>query len=212
MSDSLHPQPSADATSRSHHRWGVEVGAFRVAVTRTRETHHYALPTLRPAPSRARTFAAGALAGVGGVALLVVGANAAPRPVSPISYMVSVPVPTAARHVAPRAPRATAPGRQTPRKVTAPAGDRFDPADEPHVAQAMATGAFQQWEDANGLPRFLTAGPARFSNGRACRDLALLIRFANGGSHVRSAERCTTGPVTDDIAPAATGQDQAAQD
>ena len=190
MSDSSDPLPSGHA----HSSWSIEFGRFRIAVTRTR-----AMPAARP---RASAFAAGALAGVGGVALLVVGANAAPQPAATVRYMVSVPVPAAARHLVRATPKAPVAGRQTPKPAAALTGERFDAADEPHVARAMATGAFQQWEDADGMPRFLTAGPARFTNGRACRDLALLVRLAGGGSHVRSVERCTTGPVTDDL-PAA---------
>lgn len=190
--------PDEGVARRSHTRWGVELGGFRCAVTRTRETCNQP-SALRRSASRARAFTAGALTGIGGVTLLVVGASAAPGVFTPVRYLVSVPVPDVVSHAVRTAPRKAAPGRATRSSPVADAftGDRFAAADEPYVARAMATGAFQEWEGADGLPRFLTAGPAHPGNGRVCRDLALLVRLADGGSHVRSAERCTTGPISD---------------
>ena len=65
------------------------------------------------------------------------------------------------------------------------------------MARALATGAMEEWEGTDGQRRFLTAGPARVADGRTCRAMALLVRLADGGSHVRSGERCTTAPVSD---------------
>ena len=202
MTDSPHAAASPDQvfTADVHTSWGIEIGRLRLAVTRTRDarTVGRAVAPPRPVPRAASPFAAGALAGMGAVALLVVGASAE-RPTAS-RYMVSVPVPgPAVRHLARPAPRKRAPAPTPPAAALAgdPSGETFDVGDEPYVAKAMATGAFQEWEDAAGQRRFLTAGPAHFADGRSCRAMALLVRLAEGGSHVRSAQRCTTGPVSD---------------
>ncbi len=205
MTDSPHAAASPDQvfTSDVHTSWGIEIGRLRLAVTRTRDarTVGRAVAPPRPVPRAASPFAAGALAGMGAVALLVVGASAERPSAGSDRYMISVPVPgPAVRHLARPAPRKRAPGRATPPAAALagdPSGETFDAGDEPYVARAMATGAFQEWEDAAGQRRFLTAGPARFADGRSCRAMALLVRLAEGGSHVRSAQRCTTGPVSD---------------
>lgn len=211
MSDSLlHARPPAPAAPfRSRTRWGVEIGRLQFAVTRTREVEGTPPGAAPPPPRPAWPFAAGAAAGVGALALLVAGASAAPRDILSARYMVSVPIPPPAVRVArpaPRKPAAT--GRAVPRPAAA-SGEHFDAGDEPYVARAMATGAFQEWEDDVGQRRFLTAGPARAAGGRFCRDLALLVRFTEGGSHVRSAKRCTTGPISEPTPPTAVADDEA---
>ena len=171
-----------------------QIGGLRLALTRDGSTVRR--PTARP-------FGMGAFTGLAVATLALAGASAAPRPEALARYSVSVDVPA---RVA-RAARPTA--RPSPGRIArlatpvAPAIDvPFEGPDAPYVARAMATGAFQEWEGADGQLRFLTAGPARAEGGRTCRDMALLIRLAEGGSRVRSAERCTTEPVSDP-APAA---------
>lgn len=207
MPESLMRARSPRQAWQSRTSWGVELGGLRLAVTRTDEQRPLGPVVWPPAPPRRAPFVAGALAGVGAVALLVVGASAAPRPALPGHYLVSVPVPAPARVARPR-PRAAVGQSTKPKAAMVPlaamAGDRLDAADEPHVARAMATGSLQEWEDQWGQRRFLTAGPARVAGGRACRDLALLIRLAEGGSHVRSIERCTAATAL--AAPPGDGQ------
>lgn len=190
-SDRPHPSP----TIRSHTSWSVELGRLRFAVTRVREAER-GMPVVAPRRS-AWPFGAGALTGVGTVALLVAGASAAPRDMIAARYSVSVPVPTPVEHRVVRAIVRKPVGRTVPRAIALASGERFDANDEPYVTRAMATGAFQEWDDALGQHRFLTAGPARLENGRYCRNMALLVRLAEGGSRVRSATRCTTQPVAD---------------
>ena len=210
MSDSLRFTPPLDpvAINQSATRWAVEIGRFRVAVTRTRETRGAGLVPPWLPRAAARPFwpiATGAFASISALALLVVGAGAT-RPVETGRYMLSVPVPSApVRHVA-RSHHRPAPGLAAPRTLAPPnmtaGGDPFEAADKLYVDQAMQTGAFQEWRDAAGQQRFLTAGPPRAVGGKTCRDMALLIRFAEGGSRVHTAERCTTAPVSDaDPAP-----------
>ena len=191
-SPSPHP-----ATVQSRSSWSVEIGRLRFAVTREREVER-GFPAAAPSRS-AWPFSAGALTGVGTVALLVAGASAAPRDMIAARYMVSVPVPAAVvPHVARRA--SSKPAGRTVARATSiglSSGERFDAADAPYVARAMATGAFQEWDDALGQHRFLTAGPARVEDGRYCRNMALLVRLAEGGSRVHSATRCTTEPVSE---------------
>lgn len=197
------------ATLRSHSSWSVEIGRLRFAVTRAREVAE-ARPLAAPTRS-AWPFSAGALAGVGTVALLVAGASAAPRDVLSAHYLVSVPVPTATQPRVVRAvPRKASAGRVVPRAVKTTSGAEFDAGDEAYVARAMTTGAFQEWEDGTGQRRFLTAGPARAEGGRFCRDMALMVRLAEGGSRVRSATRCTTDPVSEPTSPLPTESDAAA--
>lgn len=204
MPDSFHraASPAHPATVRSRTSWTVEIGRLRFAFSRIREVD---IDFPSPAPARsAWPFSAGALAGVGTVALLVAGAGAAPREQIAAHHMVSVPVPTA---VAPYVTRRASPrpaGRAVPRataRITTSSGERFDAEDEPHVARAMTTGAFQEWDDALGQHRFLTAGPARVEDGLHCRNMALLVRLAEGGSRVRSATRCTKAPVSEQAPP-----------
>lgn len=203
MTDSLRPAPTSNATHQSRTAWDVEIGRLRFAVSRTRETRSVgsAGPAARP-PRTVGSFASGAVAGIGAVALLVVGASAAPRPPAP--YLVSVPIPAPAQRALVRPTHHTVvAGRSSPRAVVTMAPAAFDRADEPYVVKAMATGAFQEWEDVLGQRRFLTAGPAHVAGGRYCRDMALLVRLAEGGSHVRSATSCKPMPVSTALPPEA---------
>lgn len=172
----------------------VELGGFRLALTRDADSAR---------PAQARPFGLGAFAGLTLATLALAGASAAPRPDAPIRYVVSVDVPPPVAQVARPAPRPSL-GRfvRKPPPVSAVEDTSFDAADAPYIARAMATGALQEWEGADGQLRFLTAGPPRTAGGRTCRDMALLIRLAEGGSRVRSAERCTTEPVSAAAQPA----------
>lgn len=167
----------------------LEVGGFRLSLTRTGSA---------AGPAQARPFGVGAFTGLAVATLALAGASAAPRPEALTRYTVSVDVPAPVARVVRPAPRPS-PGRVSSKAVAAaaPVDAPFEGADAPYVARAMATGAFQEWMGADGQLRFLTAGPARTEGVRTCRDLALLIRLAEGGSRVRSAERCTTEPVND---------------
>lgn len=213
MAGSIVLTPAPAASWQSHTRWGFEIGSLRVAVTRTRAGHGVAAAAMSAPTTGVRPagpLLIGAFAAVGALTLLVAGATAAPRPAGPVRYMVSVPIPVAAA-VARTRPHRIATGRAAARRAVAaprlatatPSSDEpFGAADAPHVARAMTTGAFQEWEDAAGRRRFLTAGPARAAGGRFCRTLALMVRAPEGTSHVRTIERCGTGPVPDDpVAP-----------
>jgi hypothetical protein len=183
----------------------VEVGGFRLALTRNPASAR---------PRQTRPFGLGAVAGLTVATLALAGASAAPRPDLPSRYLVTVDVPPPVAHAV-RPTGRPAPVRATKRAapVVAAADASFQAADLPYVAHAMATGEFQEWEGADGALRFLTAGPARVEGGRTCRDMALLVRLAEGGSRVRSAERCTTEPVRDTAPPAdLTAQDPVLQD
>lgn len=198
MSD---PSPAGwpEQLTQSRTRWGVEIGGLQLAVTRTREERRRGDGVTRSARGP-WGIAIGAFASLSALALLVVGAGAA-RPESQARYSVVVPVPEVAapavRRVAPATPRPTV--GVVAAKPVMTLDKAFGSADEPYVARALASGAFQEWEDAAGQRRFLTAGPARIAGGRACRNLALLIRLPDGGSRVRSAERCIAAPLIEDM-------------
>ena len=198
------PARSRPAVTRTRTSWDVELGDLRFGITRTRETQtagDAAVPTRAARPGW--PLAIGAFAGVSALGLAVMGATAAVRPDLPARYMVSMPVPALAPP--PRAHHVRRPGparTATPALSIADARDGFAAGDAPFVARALRTGAFQEWSDADGERRFLTAGPARAGpDGQTCRDLALLVRLADGGSHVHAAQRCTAEPVSD-AAPA----------
>ncbi len=204
------PYRDPETVVQSRSNWSVEVGRHRLSVTRTRERRVIGGAGGAPARAARRSIwpvAAGVFTTVSAFGLVVVGAVATPRLAERARYAVSVPVPTTDRMTA-ASPAHLASGR-TPSRLAAlsrPAGDasstRFEAGDEPHVAAAMASGEFQEWRDAAGQLRFLTAGTARTDAGRHCRDLALLTHLAGGGSHVVSERRCTSAELRD--APAAT--------
>ncbi|WP_375392506.1 hypothetical protein [uncultured Sphingomonas sp.] len=194
------PPRARPAVSRTRTSWDVELGGLRFGITRTRETQtagDAVVPTRAARP--AWPLAIGAFAGVSALGLAVMGATAAVRPDLPARYMVSMPVPALApppraHHVHRPAPVRTGAAAVSP----ADARDGFAAGDAPYVARALRTGAFQEWSDADGQHRFLTAGPGRAgADGKTCRDLALLVRLADGGSHVHAAQRCTAEPVSD---------------
>lgn len=181
-----------------------EIGRYRLALTSAARAGDRASGT--------RPFAAGALASLGVATLALAGASAAPRPEAALRYSVSVAVPAPPPRNLARSVRSHAPGRiakpVTP-ATPAPAPGPFGAEDAPYVIRAMTTGAFQEWDDDLGQHRFLTAGSARVEGGQTCRNMALLVRLADGGSRVRSAEHCTTGPVSDAPTPATPdGQDE----
>ena len=186
--------------ARSRTRWALEIGRLRVEITRTREAHTVGVPAtgLAARPASFWPVVAGTFVSVSAFALVVFGARATQRPPDRPRYIVSVAVP-AAPHVAETPRRRPAIGREAPpMEVQATARDsHFDFDEEPHVAAAMRTGELQEWLGDDGQRRFLTAGPASAEGDRRCRDLALLTRLAEGGSHVRALHRCTTATVGD---------------
>lgn len=157
----------------------LEIGSVRFALTTTGEGSR--LP-----------FAAGALTGLGAMTLALAGATAAPRIAEPHRYSVTLAVPDPVARPVGRATRTPAAGVKAKRAAALMATPAFGAGDERYVREAMATGAMQEWTDSAGQLRFLTAGPARVSGERTCRDMALLVRLGEGGSRVRSAERCFT--------------------
>jgi len=181
----------------------LEIGGLRLALTRTGSAARSA---------QTRRFGMGAFTGLAVTTLALAGASAAPQPQpqAVTRYTVTVDVPAPIARAVKATPRPASGRINKPRIAEGIAADApFGLEDAPNVARAMTTGAFQEWEGADGQLRFLTAGPARAEGGRTCRDMALLIRLAEGGSRVRSVERCTTAPVSDAARPADPPEEQA---
>lgn len=209
MVDAAHSAMNSNSVTlmQSRTSWGIEFGRHRISLTRMREARAVGrlddASSGRSIPKLIGPIVIGTFASVSAFGLTVIGAGASePSPFqgSP-HYAVSVPVPTRATKRPVRLPdrpslksrQASAETGTPPRSGEILSGARFDAEDEPHVAQAMQAGEFQEWLGADGQRRFLNAGPMQAETGKRCRDLVLLVRRMDGSSHTRSARRCTSG-------------------
>lgn len=197
--------------TQSRTSWTLELGSFCISMTRMREAR--TVGCLEDAIGKRRfpklvwPIAVGTFASVSALGLAVIGASASELSSYPNSphRTVSVPVPTAEKkrplRLPERKPRSSRPAsaesEKSSRSGEIPPGARFDAEDEVHVARAMLVGELQEWLGADGKQHFLNAGPAQLEAGRLCRDLVLLVRRTDGGSHTRSIRRCTTGHFPD---------------
>lgn len=199
----LTPRLERSTLVQSRSSWDVEVGRHRWSFTRTRETRTVGYGGRAEASPPARIFwpiVIGCFAVVGAFGLMVAGAFATPPSPGRPDYVLSIAVPAAPPSGASGGRKHRAPSRRASLAPGTRLADTISPAalagenDDRHIALAMRTGAFQEWRDAAGQARFLTAGPVQAEAGRQCRQMALLVRRASG-NQVTSMRHCTDGAL-----------------